>query len=474
MNKIEKCFGKAVVILFGVLQFNYAVAVLNIDITEGVEHKLPIAVLPFASQMDVKLKDIEADSSLFAKIISNDLNSSGKFLFANKGLLSKYNNLKGEQQISFFQNEGFDYVLQGKVEQLDEERYRVEVALVDIYKTINLEKHLENKKAISLSEAAKTRGYTLFRQTFENIRANQFRALSHHISDAVYKQLIGHKGYFSTKIAYITEERIVTSSWGRGKQYREFSLVVSDYDGENSRVIVKTRAPMMSPSWSPDGKKIAYVSFESGAAQIYSIDLNNGKKSLLSSFKGINGAPKWSPDGKKLALVLSKDGGPNLYLYDLTKGSFKRLTWGNAIDTEPSWSKDSSSLLFTSNRGGRPQIYSLNLATNKIERVTFVGNYNASASYTPDAKSIIMMHRGDKDRHFQLAKYDLHTGTLNTLTRDNYDQSPGIAPNGDAIVFSRKNNNSYELGIISVGGGVNTKLKTKGCAHYVAWSPFLS
>ena len=246
----------------------------------------------------------------------------------------------------------------------------------------------------------------------------------------------------------------------------------ADVDGAREKVIFESDQPLLTPSWSPDGETIAYVSFETTRPAIFMHNLRTNKRTQLTNFKGLNGAPAWSPDGKQLAMVLSKDGSPDIYVMDVATRKLKRVTRHFAIDTEPSWMRDGKSIVFTSDRGGKPQIYQVTLASGYEERVTFEGNYNARARVVPDGSGIIMVHRSERD--FQIALLNLQRGSIEILTQTSLDESPSISPNGAMLLYATKHRGKGILAAVSLDGGVKFRLPSRfGDVREPAWSPYL-
>lgn len=429
----------ATLFILNIVYFPIAQAALDLELTKGVASALPIAVVPFANSSDSP-EDVSA-------VIANDLNNSGEFnVLPSNGLPSPHK--AAAITAKPFLSQNANDVVVGTVTKEAFGKYKVNYSLVDLY-----------------AKTDKSDG-VLLTQEF-TVSGDELRQLAHHISDQVYQQLTGDKGIFSTKIAYVLVEN-------KSNKPTQYLLEVSDIDGYNAKPILTSSQPIMSPAWSPDGSQIAYVSFENYLPQIYISNVMTGKRDLLTSFNGINGAPSWSPDGRKLAVALSKGGNnPNIYVYDISSHKERQITSDWAINTEPAWAPNSESLIYTSDRGGNPQIYQVNLKSKLIQRVSYKGNYNATASYTPDGSSIIMLHR--ETTSFNIAIMDLKTGNIKNLTKSGDNQSPSIAPNGKMIVFASEHSGQGVLGIVSTNGNISLRIPDQnGSVQAPAWSPFLS
>ena len=291
------------------------------------------------------------------------------------------------------------------------------------------------------------------------------RDIAHAISDKIYQRLTGIRGIFSTKLLYVE----VTGTTRENKQYR---LMMSDADGARARQIYRSNEPVLSPTWSPTGKEVAYVAYRNGRPGIYRQQLATGNSERLTSFSGLNSAPAWSPDGRSMAMVLSKDGNPEIYVMDLATKQLRRLTNHFAIDTEPSWSPDGQSLVFTSSRGGKPQIYRLSLATGAVERLTFVGDYNARGRVLADGERLIMVHRDQGV--FHIALQDLKSGRVRILSQTSLDESPTVAPNSATVLYATQSGRRGVLAAANIASGVKFKLPgATGDVREPAWSPFL-
>lgn len=420
--------------LFGwlILLFSsLASADLTIQITKGSDKAIPIAVVPFAEQGGTLPEDI-------ADIVSNDLARSGQFDPLSRGALVATPHTSDQVYYRDWRAVDSNYVVVGQITPQGND-YRIQFELMDIYG----EKRM-------LGEAV-------------TVSANQLRAGAHYVSDKVFEAITGIRGAFSTRIAYVTAQ-------GAGDN-RQFALHIADADGHNSQQILGSDDPILSPAWSPDGEKLAYVSFESGNSAIYVQNLATGQRVQLTSFSGINGAPAWSPDGRRLAMSLSKDGQPEIYVMDIGSRRLQRLTNNDSIDTEPSWAPDGQSLVFTSDRSGGPQLYRYNLGSGQSERITFTGNYNSRGRFSPDGKTLFMIHRGNDG--FHVAKQELDTNRLTILSDSQWDESPSVAPNGTMVIFATQQGNRGVLSVVSADGNASYRLPSaQGDVREPAWSPF--
>jgi len=327
----------------------------------------------------------------------------------------------------------------GSVKPAGSGRWQVDFRLYDIYKETQLA------------------GYSY------TVKDDKLRAVAHQISDIIYEKLTGEPGVFSTRIAYVVREQV-------GKKSR-FKLQIADADGYNPVTILTSPEPLISPAWSPDGTRLAYVSFEQRRPVLYVQNVISGARSRVAQFDGINSAPAWSPDGTRLALTLSRDGNPEIYVLRLSDNQLTRLTRHPAIDTEPAWSPDASEIVFTSDRGGKPQIYRMRSDGSRVERLTFEGEYNARASYSPDGKMLTLLSGGSGRYHAALLH--LSASVLQVLTDTPLDESPTFAPNGRMVLYATDRGGRGVLASVSSDGRVRQTLKLQeGDIREPAWSPF--
>ncbi|MNP11286.1 translocation protein TolB [compost metagenome] len=297
---------------------------------------------------------------------------------------------------------------------------------------------------------------------------DQLRDMSHYIADQAFEKLTGIKGAFSTKMLYVTAERFSVDN-------TRYTLQRSDYDGARAVTLLQSREPILSPRFSPDGRRIAYVSFEQKRPRIFMQYVDTGRREQISNFEGLNGAPAFSPDGNRLAFVLSRDGNPEVYMMDLGSRQLRRLTNNAAIDTEPFWGKDGSTLYFTSDRGGKPQVYKMNVNSGSAERVTFIGNYNANPKLSADEKTLVMVHRQQGFTNFQIAAQDLQRGSLRVLSNTTLDDSPTVAPNGTMLIYATRQQDRGVLMLVSINGRVRIPIPTaQGDVREPSWSPYLN
>lgn len=486
---IKKNIDKLLIILgifIGMVINLNSYAILDIEITQGVDTAVPIAIYPFTikSTNPDNVTNNQIDYSLINSVIGKDLYRSGLFIPKEQNKLSqKSHEFKlTDLPIEELQADGIEYIIRGSIDIHPYGRYSVNVELISLYQLIDAQnlyseheigQQNSNKNKISSTldnsklHSDELKKAVLLSKTYD-VEDKQLRNLAHHLSDVIYERLTGYKGIFSTKIAY------VNVIWNKGDN-REYILEVADSDGFNPQKLLVSSEPIMSPSWHPNGREIAYVSFLGNRSKVNVIDLSTGNTRTITSFKGINGAPAWSPDGTKMALVLSNENVPKIYLLDLYNKKLRQITYGSAIDTEPRWAPDGSSIIFTSNRGGGPQIYKYSFNNSKITRLTFEGNYNARASFTPDGNKLVMIHRKDDDKGFKIAVQDLTTYNIDVLTESNMDESPSVSSNGQQIIYATKEHDKGILAEVSIDGRVKIKRPARvGDVQEPAWSPYFS
>lgn len=393
-------------------------AVLKIDITEGIEGATPIAIIPF--KWSGAEKPVDADISA---IVSSDLARSGKFSSVPERELLAQPQRPEDIHFKTWRVAGVDHLVIGAVQKAANGMFKVEFRLFNVY-----------------------RGEQVLGYSFNATRA-MLRTTAHQISDLIFEQLTGLPGAFNTRIAYVT-------SAGKPAEYR---LQVADTDGYNPQTLLTSSEPIMSPVWSPDGSKVAYVSFETSASAIYIHNIRTGEREKIAAFDGINSAPAWSPDGQSLAMTLSKDGNPDIYVLSLRSKALRRVTRHWSIDTEPAWLPDSRSLVFTSSRSGKPQLYQLALDSgSRPRRLTFEGNYNANASVSADGKVIAFVHGAGNS--YKIALLNLDTRITQVLTDGPLDESPDFAPNGTMILYASQDRGRAVLAAVSADGRQKQRL----------------
>ena len=404
---------------------------LEIDIVGGNAAALPIAVVPFGGS---------AGETDIDDIIRADLARSGQFRSIAESALPERPTQGSEVAYPTWRMLKQDYLLIGRCVP-GGDGYRTEYELFDVAKQERL------------------LGFAL------TAPAGAMRDVAHQIADAVYEKILGVPGAFWTRIAYVT-----ASGLGRSTRY---ALVVADADGYNPRTVVNSTEPLLSPSWSPDGRKLAYVSFEGGNSGIWIQDIATGSRDKVTSFRGINGAPAFSPDGSRLAMTLSKGGNPDIYVMDLGSKHLTQLTNHFGIDTEPTWSHDGASLYFTSDRGGRPQIYQIPASGGSATRVSFDGSYNASPSLSSDDKKLATAQGAGNT--YRIALMDRSTGGArwSMLSPGSLDESPSFAPNGAMLLYAAREGRRGVLYAVSADGRVRQRLSLgDGDVREPAWSPY--
>jgi TolB protein len=422
-----------VVLILTIFIAQLAQAELVIEVTQGRQSAIPVSVVPFewtgATELPV---DISA-------VVNNDLASSGYFrTLEQSSMLSKPSRTE-DIAYADWRLMKQDFIVVGHIT-AEDGGYAIEFHVVDVHQQIELIHH-------------RVRG-----------EGTQLRDLAHYISDFIFKRLTGIPGVFSTKMVYVTTN----------KERSRFNLNFADADGAREQLIFRSKEPILSPAWSPDGKRVAYVSFENGRSEIFFQELATGNREKVVSFDGSNSAPSFSPDGTQLAFVHSKMGNPDIYVMDLATRKVQRHTKHYGIDTEPQWMTDGRHILFTSSRAGGPQIYKLDTKDDSVERVTFEGRYNARARMTADGRKMVFVHgQGDS---FHIASQDMASGRVRLLTRDtNLDESPSVAPNGSMVIYAATENDRSILAAVSVDGEVKFRLPSRfGDVREPAWSPILN
>jgi TolB protein len=397
-----------------------AKAELTVEVVGGAAQQIPIAIVPFS----VQASPTQIAQDNISTVIGADLRLSGLFrVLETRGVTSQPHTLS-EVKYSDWASIQAQALTIGTVESLPGNRLKISFRLLDVLK--------QNQ---------------LLAMEF-NITPAQQRATAHRIADMIYEKLTGEKGVFATRITYVNKEN------GR------YSLQVADADGFNAQTVVSSKEPLISPSWSPDGTKLAYVSFEKKKPVIFVQSLVSGQRIVLANFKGNNSAPTWSPDGTKLAIVLTYSANSQIYVINADGTGLQQISFSNGIDTEPEWSPDGASIYFTSNRGGGPQIYRMLASGGDAKRVTFEGAYNVSPHLSTDGK--LMTFIKQTPAGFKVAVQDLATGQVQTLSDTSQDESPSFAPNGRMILYATSIGGKGSLAAVSVDGRVKQRLKDTG------------
>jgi len=402
-------------------------AALDIEITGGSAQQIPVAVVQFGNSNSVK--------DNLADIINADLRRSGLFrLLDTRGMPTQPTSASQVKHAEWAALQA-QAVVVGSIKPVSGGQYQVSTQLVDVLKRKTTEINFQFK-------------------------AKHARMTAHRIADVIYQELTGWPGSFASRIAYVTK-----------KGPRHY-LYVADADGYNPQALVNSSEPVISPSWSPDGTKMAYVSFEKKKPIVFVHTLTTGKRKIVANYKGNNSAPAWSPDGSKLAIVLTYGANSQIYTINANGGGLKRITRSRGIDTEPVFSPDGKWIYFSSDRGGSPQIYKTSANGGGASRVTFEGSYNVSPHFSEDGKQLAYI-RNDGGR-FKVAVQDLATGQVQVLSQGSQDESPSFSPNGRMILYATKKGARGSLAAVSFDGKVRQSLKeARGDVREPAWGPML-
>lgn len=405
-------------------------AQITIDVIGGGANQIPITVLPLDGE--------RSHDQVISEIVSADLRRSGLFALGALGSRRPFPSEAKDVDYPYWRSEGAQNLVIGSLTPRSGGRIEVRFRMFDI------------------GSQSQTLGFSFL------VEASQLRATAHKISDLIYEKLTGDIGVFSTKISYVV------------KRGETFELQVADADGYGPQVVHRYNEPIISPQWSPEGERVAYVSFEKRKAIIYVLNVFNGNRTVLAAFEGSNSAPAWSPDGKRLAITLTKDGVSQLYLINADGTGVRRLTYSQSIDTEPNFSPDGKHLLFTSDRAGSPQIYRMRVdVTDEPQRMTFEGSYNVTPRYSPDGKSFVFIHRNQG--RFNVAALDIGTRQMQILTDGRLDQSPTFAPNGKMILYASEVKGRGILAAVSSDGRIKQRITAQaGDIREPAWGPLLN
>ena len=410
-------------------------AALEIEVTSGVRDPVPIAIVPFAPSPP-------ADGGLdVAAVVQHDLEGSGRFRALPRQRMPAKPTRADEIAAASWKGAGSDYVVVGRVSAPASGELAVDFDLVN---TLT--------------------GARLATQRFVGA-PSALRNAAHRVSDVVYQKILGVRGAFATRIAYVAADGAPPE--------QHYQLIVADADGANQHLVLESRFPLMSPAWSPDGQYLAYVSFETKHSGVYVQLVRSGERRQVSARTGVNGAPEWSPDGRKLALTLGGgDGNPDIYILDLNTQELTRITDDPAIDTEPVWAPDGRSLYFTSDRAGSPQIYQVSASGGRPKRITFEGNYNARPRVSADGTELAMVTLDGGN--YRIAVQDLASGAVRVLSHGRLDESPSCAPNGATLLYSQREGAARgSLATVSVDGLTGLRLKAaQGAVVEPAWGPF--
>lgn len=429
-NKIKKIISRILFSIVGLLTLFSTVSALDLVVDKsGADGTVRIILAPFPdSQFSERMQTILGD----------DLRRSGRFTFIDPNKIPKLTGFDGELDKESLKQSNAEYLIRGK----SELRGHIETLHVEV---------------IDINNGRRVAGFATHDIYNE-------RRIAHRTADSIYQKLIGIRGVFSTKIAYVAASG--------GGDSRIYQLIVADADGYNDDAVVTSFEPIMSISWSPRGDSIAFVSFESGNSAIYIQNLKTGKRHTVSARKGINGSPSWSPNGRQLAVSLSVAGNSEIYTIDIASGKIHRVTNARSIDTEPNWTKDSRSVIFTSDRGGSPQLYQVNVTGQPtVKRLTFDGRYNSDADVSGNKVALVRQMNG----RFRIVLMDLSSRNSDIISHGSLDESPSLAPNGAMVVYETKGKTQrHVLSVASDNGRANTVIYSPyRDVRHPAWSPYI-
>lgn len=419
--------GSALVTMGAGLPFASALAQFRVEISGVGATQIPIAIARF--------RDEGRSPVALTSVVQSDLERSGLFRASDAG--SERLDEASRPALQEWKTRGIDALVAGSVTLLADGRWDVRYRLWDA---------LKGKDLGGLSQA---------------VHSGDLRLMAHRIADDIHEKLTGERGNFATRIAYVSKV---------GKQHQ---LIVADADGEGAQVPLASNQPIISPAWSPDGRSLAYVSFEKGKPEVIVHDVASGRRRVVAGFKGSNSAPAWSPDGRQLAVTLSRDGGSQIHVLDVGTGSTRRLTQSSSIDTEAAWTPDGATLYFVSDRGGSPQIYRVPVSGGAPQRVTFSGSYNISPTISPDGRWLAYV--GQVERGYKVHLMDLSTGQARAITETRDDESPSFGPNSKQLIYATRQQGREVLMTSTLDGRIKAKLTTQVAdVREPVWGPHLT
>lgn len=409
-----------------------AFAQLDITISGGIVRGIPIAIVPFKNIDNTELL------TQIDQVVTSDLAASGKFEPINHENFLSFPSRTEEVRFKDWRFADAEALVVGEVWKLGDDLYEVQFHIYDVAREQEIG----------------------FGKRIPNLRAKDLRHAAHIISDQVYQAFTGRGGAFNSRIAYVRRQQVDFQNY-------RYSLMVADWDGFGGREVYASWKPLLSPAWSPNGRKLSFVGFGKRGSVVQILDLKSGDIEVVAAFNGVNSAPAWSPDGTKLAYSSSRNGSPDVYIYNTTTRQHQRISTHYGIDTEPAWSSDGQTLLYTSSRSGRPQIYRHNLTTQSTVRQTFDGKENANGSFDPRDQRMVMVQDGG-----QIVVMHVESGDITSLVGSKFDESPSFSPNGDMVLYASEQNFEPALMVASSDGRIRTRLKfVIGDVREPAWSP---